>query len=197
MRIAFPLLCLSFLECPVVAVGNEAEAQTPELQLDIEIERSESMSRLVVYVRNNTEKPFTFRTGSRGGAGSLDDGVRLHEDQTWKRAGPRRISGTAPTVIPELRFRIGESGYISLRPPTLGGPGRRAMRPRVLEVPTNDRVLYASFVVASESVSGKFVDAKLKIDDKVTLRTTDIKELDLSEEAGQQDTSAETDEQAR
>lgn len=193
MRIACPLLFLSFFVCPVAAGGNEAEAQKPKLQLEIEIERSESMSRLTVYVRNNTEKPFTFRTGSRGGAGSLDDGVRLREDKTWKRAGARWIVGTAPTIIPELRFRIGEDGYISLRPPTLGGPVRRAIRPHVLEVPADDRVLYASFAVASESVSGKFVEAKLKIDDQVTLRTTDIKEIDMSVGAGRQPISAEAD----
>ncbi len=193
MRIACPLFFLSFLICPVFVVGNEAETQKPDLRLEVDIERGESISRLIVYVRNDTEKPFTFSTGSRGGGGSLDDGVRLREDQTWKRAGPRGIGGTAPTVIPELRFSIGKFGYISFRPPTLGGPGRRAMRPAVREVPPNDRVLYASFAVASASVSGKFLQATLRIDDKITLRTTSIKEIAISEEAGQQNASGDAD----
>lgn len=194
MRIACPLFYLSFLLGSVVVVGNQAETQKRDLHLDLDIERGESISRLIVYVRNDTEKPFTFSTGSRGGGGSLDDGVRLREDQTLKRAGPRGIVGTAPTVIPELRFSIGKSGYISLRPPTLGGPTSRAMRLAVREVPANDRVLYASFAVVSQSVSGKFLEATLKIDDKITLRTTSIKEIAISEETAQQNASGDADE---
>ncbi len=137
----------------MIPAASTDRSKKPELRLDVEVERGGPLDRLTVYICNDTGEPFSFLTGSRGGGGSLDD-------------RPTKVpTGTAPTVIPELVFQWNEGGKITLRPPAIGGPTRRAMEPEKLEIPSGARTAYASFQAPHDQVRGKLIWAKLRLTD--------------------------------
>ncbi len=144
-----------------VQQGANATAEDepkPTISLEVELERGETVSRLVLFIRNTTDSPFSFETGSRGGGGSLDDGFRFKRDDKLGELGDlekRWTIGTAPTVVPEFVFHFGEVGYIHVRAPSFGGPTKRAMRPHKVTIAPGSRMQYASFVVPTRSTSGK------------------------------------------
>lgn len=142
-----------------------------EIALDVRIERGEHISRIVVFLVNQGDIPFTFQNGSRGGPGRLDDGFRFANGSMGppKRGTKLSVLGTAPVVIPELTFEYAD-GYVLLKPPAMGGPTRRAGRPWSITIDPGARIQYASFAVANHLVGGRFQVAELKLKD-VALRS--------------------------
>jgi hypothetical protein len=170
-------LTLTAAICAQPGVNGIAEqARQPKIELEAELERGETVSRLVLFIRNHTDSPYSFENGSRGGSGSLDDGFRFKENpgsQDPQDIETRGTIGTTPTVVPQFTFQFGEGGWIVLRTPAFGGPTRRSMRPHKVTVNPKTRVLYASFVVPTRHVTGSFGEARLKLPD-IELRTADL-----------------------
>ena len=76
----------------------------PAIRLEVEIERGEATSRLIVFIRNDTGQSFSFPTGAHGGSGSLDDGFRFAADPKSKHL---EVFGTAPTIgSPSLSYAV-------------------------------------------------------------------------------------------
>lgn len=152
----------------------EKTKEAQSVSLITELERGKRESRLIVYISNATDIPFTFETGAYGGPGSLDDGFRFKghpKNNPSHVLDENEVIGTAPTVVPEFEFGFGKSGRIYIRAPTFGGPFRRSARPESVTVASNSRVQYASFLVPTRNVSGKFFEATLRLPDDQLLRT--------------------------
>ena len=165
-----------------IATGTQSkpsiQESLPTISLEAELERGEIVSRLVLFIRNDSDAPFTFENGSRGGAGSLDDGFRFNSDKSERQLRDlkkRWTIGTAPTVVPEFVFKFGDAGVVNLQAPTFSGPTRRAMRPHQFTIPPRSRKLYSSFAIPTRIVSGNLVDAKLELPDRI-LRTDELTE---------------------
>lgn len=172
-------LVLAIIAC---AADGDDDAQLterdamPTIGLSVEMERGETMSRLVIFIHNDTDTPYIFETGSRGGGGSLDDGFRFEPAADFDRLQAdeeRWIIGTAPTVVPEFEFAFGDAGSVRFRAPVFGGPTRRALRKHEITVAPNSRVQYASFAVPTRTVTGRFIEARLELPDR-TLHATDL-----------------------
>jgi hypothetical protein len=142
-----------------IAAADEKESPPREpLALVATVVRGKEVSRLSVFLQNQTDRPISFNTGARGGRGSLDDRVPVLD-------GDRHVTlviGTAPTVIPTFRFEV-LTGEIALQPPRISGPTNRAMRPHITTIPVKGRIPYASFAVPSSLIAGKFIECEMTI----------------------------------
>lgn len=146
---AFSLIC-------VMLVISKTQAQSEErpVRLEVEIQREPEVSRICVYIKNDTDAPFRFSTGGAGGQHNGDDGFRIGDGST-----KMIYHGQGATVFPELQFAYGSSddlASITVRPPSFTAPGQRTMRPVEFEAPMHSRVLYCSFAVPSIHVTGQF-----------------------------------------
>jgi hypothetical protein len=142
----------------LTAAEEEKASPGEPLTLEATVVRGDEVSRLSVFVRNQTERPISFDTGARGGAGSLDDSVLIPGGDRHRTL----VIGTAPTVVPVFRFDL-SIGEIALQPPRISGPTSRAMRPQILTIPANSRVPYASFAVPNAQIAGRFVECEMII----------------------------------
>ena len=152
------------------APADQARASDPRpgrCELETELQRGEQVSRIVVYIRNNGDEPFTFATGARGQthgpvrsgtAFTIDDGFRIAPVESKEV----RSHGSAPTVLPQLTFGYG-GGTITITAPSLGGPAFRRMDPSFFVVPPKERRQYCSFAVPTIHVSGKFSHAQMAL----------------------------------
>ena len=168
------------------ARSKVAKARKPGIYLEAELKRGKVLSRLIVSIHNTTDSAFSFDTGSRGGGGSLDDGFRFKPDPNARRIpnlGSRWTIGTAPTVVPEFVFRFGEAGSMYLKAPAFGGPTKRSMEHHRFVVDIDSRLQYASFAVPTRTVAGEFVQATLKVGDRLLeTRTIAVTPAALPEE---------------
>lgn len=134
----------------------------PPLALEVRVEREGELTRIEVVLRNDTDEPFRFDTGARGGIPHL-------------RTEPFRLDGlpigSAPTVLPELWFEQDAGGVVHVTAPALGGPTRRAMNRVHFEVAPRSEAVYYRFLVPTVYAAGELAVATLQLED-VTLRWT-------------------------
>lgn len=84
-------ILLVLLGIAVLSIGDlPEEPQRHGIGLTVRVERGDVISRVTVSVSNATDHAFTFRTGSYGGAGSLDDGFRVPAAKDAPRPGAPR-----------------------------------------------------------------------------------------------------------
>jgi hypothetical protein len=133
---------IAILSLPLFVTAS-GSASEPPLFAELEIERGSQLSRVTLYIVNNTENELEVRTGSAGGPGQYDDRVSDH------------IVGTPVTAVPELTFAT-DRHWITFSAPSFGsGITRRSMRPYVLRIPAQTRFRYYTFRVPTAYLAGK------------------------------------------
>ncbi len=134
--------------------GGPVYRLTEDLVMSAAVDRGEHLTEIRIWLSNVGEESVRFETGARGGPGGLGE-----PDGDWKDG--IGVIGTEPTLLPTVSFLQG-STRISLRPPTLGGPTRRAMRPGFFEIEPGQKRLYARWFVPNRYAAGEFLRARLE-----------------------------------
>jgi hypothetical protein len=135
--------------------GFTAQEDPPLFYAEVDIVEGKSLSRLYVFLVNESNTLIEVLTGSSGGAGCFDD----RQDEGV---------GTGIRAIPELLFARSQNQnnfFIRIAPPHLiQGITLRSMQPSFLQIQPKSWIDYYSFDVPSRHIQHDFIQGQIRFE---------------------------------